>query len=61
MSKPQPKEETILLEEDMTEDHQQILSQNELLRVLSACGFQVLPIVTEDEKYQNAPTSDKFH
>ena len=66
MSKPTPKEETILLDpdEDLKEQIEELfigaLSENDLHRILNACGFQILPIMTEDDR-QNAPSSERFH
>jgi hypothetical protein len=59
MSKPQPLDNLIELEED-EDEHIAELSENDLYRLLMGCGFLVVPVIPEDER-QNAPTSEKFH
>lgn len=66
MSKHNPNEEPIYLDpdDDIKEQLEElfaiVLTENDLHRLLNGCGFQVLPVISEDER-QNAPSSERFH
>lgn len=66
MSKFRPNEETLYLDpdEDIREQLEDLfvgaITENDLYRLLNGCGFQVLPIVSNDERV-NAPTSERYH